>query len=153
LTASQTFWINVLGGAVLFSIFRYLPSVRLKVLGTLGVIVGLFLMVAASKDYLLKHYMENRNDPVYKMLFERSAYRYDNEIWQKNNIILGIPLQRDMELPIVDFLKDEPYLLFSGYGAGNSSFIPPNYFFGQLNYENHLAGIGGHNLNMRWFFI
>jgi hypothetical protein len=153
LTSSQTFWINILSALFLFSFLHKLTSVRMKVLGTLGMIVGIFLLVAASKEYFLKHYMENRNQPMYKLLFERSAYRYDNEIWQKNNIIMGIPLQRDMELPIVDFLKDEPYLLISGYGAGNSTFIPPSYFFGQLSYLNRVAGIGGHNLNMRWFFI
>lgn len=153
LTASQTFWINILAAAFLFSTFKKFNSVRVKMLGTLGMIVGIFLVVAASKEYFLKHYMENRNQPVYQLLFERSAYRYDNEIWQKNNIIMGIPLQRDMELPIVDFLKDEPYLLLSGYGAGNSTFIPPNYFFGQLSYKNRVDGVGGHNLNMRWFFI
>ncbi len=152
-TASQTFWINMLAAGIMFTLFRGLPPVRVKILGTLGVIIGLFMLVAASKELLLKQYMANRNNATYQFLFERSAYRYDNEVWQKNNIILGIPLQRDMELPIVDFLKDEPYLLFSGYGAGNSTFIPASYFFGQQNYENRVAGVGGHNLNMRWFFI
>lgn len=153
LTASQTFYINLVVAGVVFIIFGRLNGVRLKILCTLGLIIGIFMTVAASKDYLLKHYMANRNDPVYKALFERSAYRYDNEIWQKNNIILGMPLQRDMELPVVDFLRDEPYLLISGYGAGNSTFIPPSYFFGQPLYEFRVAGVGGHNLNMRWFFI
>lgn len=153
LTSSQTFWVNMLAAALLFSIFPKLHSVRWKVIGTLGSIIGIFLLIAASKEYFLQHYMENRNQPVYKMLFERSAYRYDNEVWQKDNIVMGIPLQRDLELPVVDFLKDEPYLLVSGYGAGNSTFIPANYFFGQANYANHLEGVGGQNINMRWFFI
>ncbi|SEW49655.1 hypothetical protein [Chitinophaga arvensicola] len=153
LTSSQTFWVNMMAAGVLFFIFPWPKSVRWKTLSSFGFIVGIFLMVAASKEYFLKHYMENRNDPLYKTLFERSAYRYDNEVWKKDNIIMGIPLQRDMELPVVDFLRDEPYLLVSGYGAGNSIFIPPSYFFGQMNYQNHLAGIGGQNLNMRWFFI
>ncbi|SKD09285.1 hypothetical protein SAMN05660461_5169 [Chitinophaga ginsengisegetis] len=153
LTSSQTFWVNILGGGLLYLCLPKLMSVRWKVLSTLGMIVVLFLGVAASKEYFLKHYMANRNQPVYQMLFERSAYRYDTEIWGKNNIILGIPLQRDMELPVVDFLRDEPYLLISGYGAGNSTFIPSSYFFGQLSYQSRIEGVGGRNLNMRWFFI
>lgn len=153
LTSSQTFWVNILAASLLFTAFGKISAVRIKIVGTLGIIVGLFMAIASSKELLLKHYMSNRNDPVYRAIFERSAYRYDNEIWQKNNIIMGIPLQRDMELPVVDFLKDEPYLLWTGYGAGNSTFIPTRYFFGQLTYQNRVAGVGGHNLNMRWFFI
>lgn len=153
LTSSQTFWINTIAGSLLFFCLPRLMSVRWKIISTLGMIVGIFLLFAASKEYFLRQYIANQSQPVYRFLFERLAYRYDNEIWQKNNIIFGIPLQRDMELPVVDFLKKEPYLLLSGYGAGNSTFIPASYFFGQLNYQNRLAGIGGHNLNMRWFFI
>ncbi|HEY8960100.1 hypothetical protein [Chitinophaga sp.] len=154
LTSSQTFWINLLAGGLVFVCLPQVMTVRWKIAGTLGIIIGLFLGVAASKEYFLKHYMENRHQPLYQLLFERSAYRYDNEaVWGKSNIILGIPLQRDMELPVVDFLRDEPYLLISGYGAGNSPFIPPNYFFGQLSYQSNIEGVGGRNLNMRWFFI
>ncbi len=153
LTSSQTFWINILAAALLFPVFARLHSVRLKILCTLASLVGLFLLVAASRNQLLEHFAANRDNEIYAKFFERSIDRYDNEYWQKDNVILGIPLQRDLELPVVDFLKDEPYLLLSGYGAGNSTFIPSAYFFGQQNYANHVAGIGGHNLNMRWFFI
>ncbi len=153
LTSSQTFWVNIMAAGLLFYCLPRLMAVRWKIISTLGMIVGIFMLVAASKEYLLKQYLANRNQPMYRFLLERSAYRYDNEVWGKNNIIFGIPLQRDMELPIVDFLRDEPYLVISGYGAGNSTFIPPQYFFGQLNYQNRLAGVGGHNLNMRWFFV
>ncbi|NSL85357.1 hypothetical protein ECE50_000840 [Chitinophaga sp. Mgbs1] len=152
-TSSQTFWVNMMIAGLLFVFLKNMPSVRTKILGTLGVVIGVFLIVAASKDFFLKHYMENRNDPLYKTLFERSAYRYDNEIWQKDNIVLGIPLQRDMELPIVDFFRSEPYLLISGYGPGNSVFIPETYFFGQYTSKAWASGIGGHNINMRWFYI
>ena len=153
LTSSQTFWINILAGGLLFLCLPTLLPVRWKIISTLGIIVGIFLAISASKEYFLKQYMANRNQPIYRLLLERSVYRYDNQVWTKNNIIFGIPLQRDLELPVVDFLRNEPYLLISGYGAGNSTFIPPSYFFGQVIYQNRLAGIGGQNLNMRWFFI
>lgn len=153
LTSSQTFWVNIMAGGLLFFALPKLMSVRWKIISTLGMIVGIFLAIAASKEYFMKQYLANRNHPIYRLLLERSTYRYNNEIWRKNNIILGIPLQRDMELPVVDFLRDEPYLFISGYGAGNSTFIPPRYFFGQMSYQNRVEGIGGQNLNMRWFFI
>lgn len=153
LTVSQTFWINMLTALLVFLLVSGISTTRIKILATLGIIIGLFLVVAESKDYFIRLYAKNQNSTIYQLVFKRSVYRYDNEIWQKNNVILGMPLQRDMELPVVDFFRDQPYLLLSGYGAGNSTFIPAQYFFGQMNYENRLNGIGGHNLNMRWFYI
>ena len=153
LTVSQTFWINMLSAVLTFLVVGRIASTRLKIASTLGIIVSLFLIVNESKDYFIKLYAKNQNSAMYQLVFKRSVYRYDNEIWQKDNVVLGMPLQRDMELPVVDFFKDQPYLLLSGYGAGNSTFIPAQYFFGQMNYENRLNGVGGHNLNMRWFYI
>lgn len=153
LTVSQTFWINMLSASITFLVVGRLPSTRVKIAGTLGIIISLFLIINESKDYFIKLYAKNQNSAMYQLVFKRSVYRYDNEIWQKDNVVLGMPLQRDMELPVVDFFKDQPYLLLSGYGAGNSTFIPAQYFFGQMNYENRLNGVGGHNLNMRWFYI
>ncbi|SEV92805.1 hypothetical protein SAMN05428988_0525 [Chitinophaga sp. YR573] len=153
LTASQTFWINMLAALLTFWAVGGFPSVRVKIFGTLGIIVCLFMVVNTSKNYFIKLYAQNQHNAIYQLVFKRSVYRYDNEIWQKDNVIMGMPLQRDMELPVVDFLRDQPYLLVSGYGAGNSTFIPSQYFFGQMNYENRVNGIGGHNLNMRWFYI
>jgi hypothetical protein len=153
LTTSQTFWINLLAGIIIFWAVGNIYSARIKILGTLGIIIGLFLLVNSSSDYFIKLYAKNQHNAFYQLVFKRSVYRYDNEIWQKDNVVMGMPLQRDMELPVVDFLKDQPYLLLSGYGAGNSTFIPARYFFGQMNYERRLNGVGGHNLNMRWFYI
>lgn len=153
LTVSQTFWINMLAAGITFLVVGRFPSTRIKIAGTLGIIISLFLIINESKDYFIKLYAKNQNSAMYQLVFKRSVYRYDNEIWQKDNVVLGMPLQRDMELPVVDFFKDQPYLLLSGYGAGNSTFIPAQYFFGQMNYENRLNGVGGHNLNMRWFYI
>lgn len=153
MTASQTFWINILAAALTFWVVGGIYSARVKIAGTLGIIIGLFLIVAGFKEYFIKLYAKNQHNMFYELVFKRSVYRYDTQFWEKDNVILGMPLQRDMELPVVDFLKDEPYLLFSGYGAGNSTFIPAQYFFGQMNYKYRLNGVGGHNLNMRWFYI
>jgi len=152
-TSSQTFWINMLAALLTFIAVGGIPSARVKILSVMSIIIGMFLIVAASKEYFIKLYAKNQHNALYELALKRSVYRYDNEFWQKDNVVFGMPLQRDMELPVVDFLRDEPYLLLTGYGAGNSTFIPAKYFFGQLNYENRLQGIGGHNLNMRWFYI
>lgn len=153
LTVSQTFWINMLSAGITFLLVGRMQSTRLKIVSTLGIIISLFLIVNESKNYFIKLYAKNQNNAMYQLVFKRSVYRYDNEIWQKDNVVMGMPLQRDMELPVVDFLRDQPYLLLTGYGAGNSTFIPAQYFFGQMNYESRLNGVGGHNLNMRWFYI
>lgn len=153
LTVSQTFWINLLSAGICCIFLARISSARLRILLSMSIIIGLFLGIAASSKYFIKLYAKNQTNTFYQLVFKRSVYRYDNEIWQKDNVVMGMPLQRDMELPVVDFFKDEPYLLLSGYGAGNSTFIPAQYFFGQMNYENRLNGIGGHNLNMRWFYI
>ncbi|RBL91367.1 hypothetical protein DF182_01720 [Chitinophaga flava] len=152
-TSSQTFWINLFAAFIVFVLLKPIYRVRFKILASLSLIVGLFLLIASAKDFLMKYYLENRDQPVARMLLERSVSRYDTQYWQEDNQVLGIPLQRDMELPIVDFLKDHPYLLLTGYGPGNSSFIPSQYFSGQLRYMNAMEGVGGHNLNMRWFYI
>ncbi|SFW12152.1 hypothetical protein [Chitinophaga sancti] len=153
LTVSQTFWINLLSAGICCVFLSGIASTRVRILMSMCIIIGLFMGIAASSKYFIKLYAKNQASTFYQLVFKRSVYRYDNDIWQKNNVVMGMPLQRDMELPVVDFFKDEPYLLFSGYGAGNSTFIPAQYFFGQVNYENRLNGIGGHNLNMRWFYI
>lgn len=153
LTSSQTFWINILAAILTFLAAGRIYSARIKIGVTMGIIISMFLLVAASKEYFIKMYAKNQHNAMYQLVMKRSVYRYDNEIWQKDNVVLGMPLQRDMELPVVDFLKDQPLLLFTGYGAGNSTFIPAKYFFGQQNYENRVNGVGGHNLNMRWFYI
>lgn len=153
LTSSQTFWINIMSAAIVFVLLKPIRLVRFKALASLGVIVCIFLGIASAKDVLMQYYLKNRNEPISRMLLERSVSRYDTQYWQPDNQVLGIPLQRDMELPVVDFLKDHPYLLWTGYGPGNSTFIPGHYFSGQLRYMQQLEGVGGHNLNMRWFYI
>ncbi|MBC9914810.1 O-antigen ligase family protein [Chitinophaga varians] len=152
-TSSQTFWINMLSAAIVFILLKPIRSVRFKALASLGVIICIFLSIASAKDVLMQYYLKNRNEPISRMLLERSLSRYDTQYWQQDNQILGIPLQRDMELPVVDFLRDHPYLLWTGYGPGNSTFIPGHYFSGLMRYMQQLEGVGGHNLNMRWFYI
>lgn len=154
LTISQTFYINLLAGGIIFLMIGKIHSVRVKVFATLGIVIGLFALISGSKEYFFKLYMKNQGDPVYDIIFKRSVNRYDNyDIYQKDNVVWGMPLQRDMELPVVDFLRHEPYLLITGYGPGNSTFIPSEYFYGQVNYDDHVAGNGSHNLNMRWFYL
>ncbi|HVI44787.1 MAG TPA: hypothetical protein VM802_07950 [Chitinophaga sp.] len=153
LTVSQTFWINLLSAGLVFFVFPNILSVRLKVLSVLGMIVAIFISIAATKQFFMEKYNANKHNIVYQLVLKRSVYRYDKSVWQKDNEVLGIPLQRDLELPVVEFLRDEPYLLLSGYGPGNSTFIPAHYFWGQASYKYRLAGVGANNLNMRWLFI
>ena len=153
LTQSQTFWVNILCLIIIFGIFKNINFIRVKILLTLAVIVGIFLTISATKDYLFNNYLENQDNPIYEIVAKRAISRYGQGEIIKENEILGLPLQEDLEMPVVNFFSDNLWLLPFGYGPGNSTFINPKYFFGQNNYENHAAGIGANNLSMRWFYV
>src|SRR4051812_42316371 len=87
LTASQTFWINILAAVLTFWAVGGFYSARIKIFGTLGIVICLFMAVNASKDYFIKLYAKNQHNALYQLVFKRSVYRYDNEIWQKDNVI------------------------------------------------------------------
>ncbi len=153
LTQSQTFWVNLLCLIIIFGIFKNIDFIRAKIWLTLSVIVAIFLTVSTTKEYLFEHYLENQDNPIYEIVAKRAISRYGQGEIIKENEILGLPLQEDLEMPVFNFFSDNLWLLPFGYGPGNSTFINPKYFFGQNNYENRVAGIGANNLSMRWFYI
>lgn len=153
LTQSQTFWVNLLCLIIIFGILKNINFIRTKILLTLSVIVGIFIVISTTKEYLFSHYLNNQDNPIYEIVAKRAISRYGQGEIIKENEILGLPLQEDLEMPVFNFFSDNLWLLPFGYGPGNSTFINPKYFFGQNNYENRVAGIGANNLSMRWFFI
>lgn len=153
LSISQTFWINLLCASVVFFLLYKIQNVRLKIVTTLTIIVAIFLTIASFKEFFFNAYLDNPDSFLSKLIVERAVTRYDIQDVGRNNVILGLPLQQDLEIPVVNFFADNNHLLISGYGAGNSTFIPPDYFYGQIMYQNRLAGIGGNTLTMRWFYI
>jgi len=153
LTQSQTFWANILVLIIVFGIFKNIDFIRTKILLTLSVIVGIFLIISTTKEYLFEYYLENQDNAIYEIVAKRAISRYGQGEITKDNEILGLPLQEDLEMPVFNFFSDNLWLLPFGYGPGNSTFLNPKYFFGQNNYENRVAGIGANNLSMRWFYI
>lgn len=153
LTISQTFWTDLGAFAVVFFLLSRLRPLRLQIWVGLAAMIGLFMLISGSTQYLFNQYMANQQNPLYKLLFERSVSRYDVYDQGKENVILGLPLQEDLEFPVVRFLTDNPDLLLTGYGPGNSTFIPPDYFYGTQSYEFRVSGRGATNLNMRWLYL
>ncbi len=155
LTQSKTFYINVICALLTLVLLRKLKNVRLKILGTLASIVVIFVGIASIQNIIIDSYLEHQDNVIYKLIADRAIARYnpsDNQN-KANNMVLGMPLQADLELPIFTFFTDHVWLLPTGYGPGNSTFIDANYFFGQPNYERHLAGQGATAISMRWFFM
>jgi hypothetical protein len=153
LTQSQTFWTDLGSLAVIFGLFKSWQNLRLQVLGGLGVMILLFLGIAGSTAIVFSQYQSNQNNPFIKLVLERSVSRYDPYGFGKKNVIMGIPLQEDLEFPVYEFMQDHPVLFLTGYGPGNSAFISPEYFYGTQSYDLHVAGVGGTNLNMRWLYM
>jgi hypothetical protein len=153
LTLSQTFWVNFLCMVILFLFFAKVKSFRIKIIGTLSLMIALFLMVDSSKDFFVNKYMENQDNFFYKLIASRAVERLDLNDLDNENSPLGIPLQKDLELPVYNFFCDHPQFLLFGYGPGNSPFINAEYFFHVSNYEARLKGVGANNMDMRWFFI
>jgi hypothetical protein len=153
LTQSQTFWTDLGSMAVVFVCFKSWKSLRGQVIGGLSVMILLFLTIAGSTTFLFSQYQSNQNNPLIKLVMARSVSRYDPYAFGKKNVILGIPLQEDLEFPVYEFMMDHPVLFFTGYGPGNSAFISPEYFYGTQSYDLHVAGVGGTNINMRWLYL
>jgi hypothetical protein len=153
LTMSQTFITNLIGMWLIFIVFKNVKNIRRKIIMALSVFIVFFYMILLLKDQMVNLYINNSENPVFQIFAERAFERYDLNETGKESIVLGLPLQEDLELPIFKFLSDHPIFILTGYGPGNSTFIKPQYFYGQPNYYSHLAGIGGTNINMRWFYI
>lgn len=155
LTQSQTFYINVVCAFIIFILLNRFKNVRAKILITLASIVLIFAAIAGLQGVIIDNYLEHQDNVFYKLIGDRAVARYNpaDDRNKTDNMVLGLPLQSDLEFPIFMFFTDHVWLLPIGYGPGNSTFIDASYFIGQSNYERHLAGTGATSISMRWFFI
>jgi hypothetical protein len=152
LTISQTFILFLLISIVVFGLVNRLKNLRSKVLTSISVIFLFFYSISLLKQWIVDNTLDNRESIAFEIILKRALNRYDTNFEQDEAEFLGMPIQKDLEYPVVQFMKDFPYLLFTGYGIGNSNFIPPQYFYGQWNYDLHLEGIHANHMNLRWYF-
>lgn len=153
LTVSQTFTVECLIAFMVFIFFKNLKNARLIIVSVLVSIIFFFVIISQIKDILITQASEYRDNVVFVLVAERLLLRYDGTLTGlPKTEVLGLPLQPDLELPIVLFLIDHPWVFLTGYGPGNSNYISPDYFIGQPNYELQLSGKRANHMNMRWIF-
>src|SRR5215213_4160064 len=106
LTLSQTFIVILLAGFIAFVVLKKIQNVRASILWSIAIIIGLFFSVSSLKDYLLENYATKEETIAYTIFLDRALNRYSLDDPDENRELFGIPLQPDIELPAVNFLRD-----------------------------------------------
>lgn len=154
LTQSQTFIVLSFICIIIFSLPNRLQSVRKYILITTSIIIGLFQIVSLSKNYVIEHYQDFKDYEIVELIAKRAISRYTdyNNVLDEDEIeFIGMPIQKDQEMPIVKFFNDYPFLWFTGIGPGNTMFIDPLYFEGTTFHRDKINGEVAPTITMRWF--
>ena len=153
LTAAQTFIVGVILTGIMFFIIKKAKSIRVNV--TLGIvmIVMMFYTISLLKIVFLDFYAAHSGNYIVNLVLSRAVDRYneDNEDDDANMNFLGIPLQKDSDLPIALFFATKPLLYLSGYGLKNGGFVPAKYYI--FDSETVKDGSLTYNLDIRWFYF
>ncbi len=155
LTRSQTFIVILLLCFICFIIFKNQKYIRQQILYSLLLIIGIFFLISQFQQPMISYFHASKGSVFYNFILERAIDRYrDNELdLENNNEVLGMPLQKDLELPVYKFFAENPVLLLFGYGPGFSQFLPPKYFEDvPFKYDQKLKGGQAQHMNMRWFY-
>ena len=151
LTVSQTFVVGLVVFSIVFFIIKWVRGIRLNISLSLVVIFIFFSLLSSVKQNLVYFYEANSNNYVVNLLFARAVERFDIEDIIDNNEFLGMPLQRDMELPVFKFFLQNPLLYLTGYGLKNGGYISEQYypdFIAEIRSKGQIS----YNINMRWFY-
>jgi len=152
MTASQTFYIGIFIALLVYTVFKKIDSIRAVILTTLLTIFLFFSLVYSSRELLYNFYINNSNNPVVSLIMARAMDRYDLDDANNDNLVLGMPLQRDMELPVFNFFMDHPYLYLTGYGLKNGGYVPSTYFPLGIA-KTRIPGTLAYSFNMRWYYF
>ncbi|QDK83085.1 hypothetical protein EXU85_32585 [Spirosoma sp. KCTC 42546] len=154
LTMSQTFTVECLIAVIVFLVFNNIEQVRVIIIAGITTIILFFMTFSAIKEIIINLAVEYKGNIAFTLLAQRAIGRYDGSLIAIPKAeILGLPFQYDLELPVVLFLLDHPVVFFTGYGPGNSNFLPPVYFEDLPYYEKQLSGTRANHMNMRWVFF
>ena len=152
LTIGQTFPALLLVAFSTMIVCGKVSAVRPNLLSGLAVTILLFMLISAVQTTVADYYGENRGNIAVRLLLERATERYKGTDDGKIRNILGIPLQSDLEQPVVNYFRDRPWLLLTGYGPANSAYLPAEYWRGNWNYQSRLEKNVPNHMNMRWLF-
>jgi hypothetical protein len=151
LTLSQTFFVILLGALIVFVLLKNIQNIRLSVFWSITLIVAFFFSVSSLKNYLLEKYATQEETIAYKIFLDRAFQRYSLD--EEDNELMGIPLQPDIELPAVNFLRDNQLFLLTGFGPGNYNTIPFKYFISQWNIDAIERGTFKGHFDMGWIYL
>jgi hypothetical protein len=153
LTVSQTFFILLLAAFFLFIVLKKVRSIRASILWSIGLIIAFFFSISTLKSYLLENYASQEETIAYKIFLDRALQRYSLDDVEENRELLGIPLQADIELPAVNFLRDNTVFTLTGFGSGNYNTLPSKYFISEWNIDALEKGIFKGHFDMGWIYL
>jgi len=151
LTISQTFMSMCLAATIVFLLAGFAKKVRSSLACSLVIMLLIFSAISSAKNYLVENSLSYQQQVLYKIVADRAIQRFAND--DDASDFLGIPLQKDLELPIVMFFREHPFVLLSGYGPLNNNLVPDHFFEGQWNYLAKQEGTFKGHVDMGWFFI
>jgi len=153
LTASQTFIVGILITGIIFFLIRKVKNLRLNVVLGILMITLSFYSISLLKTFFIDFYAAHSDNYVVNILLSRAVDRYSNNDDQSASLdFLGIPLQKDSDLPMALFFATRPLLYLSGYGLKNGGFVPPKYYiFNDDDFKK--VGALTYNIDLRWFYF
>ncbi|HEX8017530.1 MAG TPA: hypothetical protein VF465_20040 [Flavobacterium sp.] len=153
LTASQTFMVGVLLAGIIFFIIKKIKNIRANVALGIIMIVIMFYSISLLKVVFLDFYSAHSDNYLVNLVLSRAVDRYntDADDGEANMNFLGIPLQKDSDLPIALFFATKPLLYLSGYGLKNGGFVPAKYYI--FDDDRVKDGSLTYNLDIRWFYF
>lgn len=153
LTVSQTFFAILFCLTLTFFIFKKIKTVLGRFVISLLGLIGIFLCISAFQSYIFDGYLDGGDDVVTKIVMERAAKRFDISSVGIENNFWGIPLQPELELPVINFMKDNPSYILTGHGPSNNMYIPVDYYAHTENYEPRLKRSIRGGIDMGWFHL
>ncbi|HZY39328.1 MAG TPA: hypothetical protein VFE53_21880 [Mucilaginibacter sp.] len=153
LTASQTFIVGVLITVILFFIIKRIQNIRLNIILGMFIIIAAFYSISLLKVVVFNFYLAHSDNYIVNLVVSRAIDRYDvNSDAPVSADLLGIPLQKDSDLPVALFFASRPLLYLSGYGLKNGGFVPPKYY---IYNEEGFKKVGSltYNIDLRWFYF
>jgi len=153
LTISQTFFVIFLAAFILFVLLKKVANNRSSIICGITIIIAFFFTISSLKNYLLENYASQEETIAYKIFLDRAMQRYSLDDLEEDRELLGIPLQPDIELPAVNFLKDNAIFTLTGFGPGNYNTIPFKYFTSQWNIDAIEKGTFKGHFDMGWIYL
>lgn len=150
LTVSQTFYLVVMAFVFVAFFSRLFKRVSAVAFMAILSFFLLFNLVNVVFDQLLGSSSESAFS---KVVLNRALERFDVALQEENNDLFGFPLQRDLELPAVNYFKDNKSMLLSGFGPGNYKHVPVKYFVVDWNLELLESGQFKGHFDMGWIFF